>query len=215
MSLPSFLHSLLGEGRVRVESVFKSDGRLLTESPQELNESFKLLSDFEREYRLELAHKPPELNRAALLWGAIQVRRAASLLTYREAELEQLQAALTGSCPEPMSASVVYSVDLTYRFLPDLLRLARAASPQDPLVAILKDWAERWPLSSVGGADVTVTGSLKWLDDPCLRQLYVDRILTNQDASRLTDPRTLEAVRIAVGGQSHLAPKLAAVLSAK
>ncbi|MDB5344435.1 MAG: hypothetical protein JWP89_2812 [Schlesneria sp.] len=215
MSLPSFLHSLLGEGRVRVESVFKSDGRLLTESPQELNESFKLLSDFDREYRLELAHKPPELSRAALLWGAIQVRRAASLLTYREAEPEQLQAALTGSFAETISASVVYSVDLTYRFLPDLLRLARAASPQDPLVAILKDWANQWPLSSVGVADVSVTGSLEWLDDPCLRHLYVDRILAEQDASRLADSRTLEAVRIAVGGQSHLVAKLAAVLSAK
>lgn len=215
MSLPSFLHSLLSEGRVRVDSVFKPDGRLLAESPQELNESFKLLSDFDREYQLELAHKPPEINRAALLWGAIQVYRAASLLTYREAGPEQLQAALTGVCPEPTSASVVYSVDLTYRFLPDLLRLARAASPQDPLVAILKEWANQWPLSSVGITDVTITDSLEWLDDPCLRQLYVDRILTEQDASRLTDSRTLEAVRTAVGAQSHLVPKLAAVLSAK
>ena len=215
MSLPTFLHSLLGEGCVRVESVFKSDGRLIAESVDELNESAKVLADFDGVYRLELAHRPPELNRAALLWGAKQVRRAASLLTYREAEPEQLQQALNDTCPESVSASVVYSVDLTYRFLPDLLRLARAASPQDPLVLILKEWANQWPLSSVGISDVTVTSPLTWLDDPCLRQIYVDRILAEQDASRLADPQTLEAVRIAVGGQSHLVPKLAASLFAK
>jgi hypothetical protein len=215
MSLPKFLHSLLGEGRVRVEPVFASDGKLLVDSVDELNESAKLLADFNETYRLELAHEPPELNRAALLWAAKQVRCAASVLTYREAELEQLQQALSEKCPEAASASVVYSVDLTFRFLPDLVRLAKAASPQDPLVAILRDWASQWPLSSVGIADINVTESLQWLDDPSLRQLYVDRILAEQDASRLADPRTLEAVRIAVGGQSHLVPKLAAGLSAK
>lgn len=214
MSLSNFLQSLLGEGRVRVESVFRN-GQLLVETAMELNEAFELLSDFDGTYRMELAYQPPKLNRKALLWGAVQVRRAASLLTYREVEPEQLQTALTGQCQEPISASVVYSVDLTHRFLPDLLRLARAASPQDPLVAILKGWANQWPLSSVGISDVKVTDSLTWLDDPCLRQIYVDRILAEQDASRLADTRTLDAVRIAVGRQSHLVTKLAACLSAK
>jgi hypothetical protein len=215
MSLPAFLHSLLGEGHVRVESVLKADGRLVTEPPDELNESAKILADFDDVYRLELAHNPPDLSRPALLWAAIQVRRAGSFLTYREAEPEQLQQILQGPCPEAMSASVVYSVDLTFRFLPDLLRLARAVSPQDPLVDILKDWASQWPLSSVGISNVTVKGSMEWLSDPCLRQIYVDRILAEQDVSRLADAQTLEAVRIAVGRQSHLLPKLAASLAAK
>lgn len=214
MSLSSFLQSLHGEGRVRVESVFRN-GRLLIETAAELNEAFELLSDFDATYRLELAYQPPKLNREALLWGAVQVRRAASLLTYRDVEPEQLQHALSIPSPEPISPSVMYSVDLTYRFLPDLLRLARAASPQDPLVAILKDWANTWPLSSVGMSDVTVTSPLAWLDDPCLRQIYVDRILAEQDTTRLSDPRTRDAVRIAVGRQLHLVPKLVASLSAK
>lgn len=213
MSLSNFLQSLFGEGRVRVEPVFRN-GELVVETAEELSEAFEMLSDFNGTYRHELAYQPPKLNREALLWGAVQVRRAASLLTYREVEPEQLQTALTVPCPESISPSVVYSVDLTYRFLPDLLRLARAASPQDPLVAILKDWANQWPLSSVGISDVKVADALIWLDDSCLRQIYVDRILAEQDASRLADTRTLDAVRTAVGQQSHLVPKLAACRSA-
>ena len=215
MSLSQFLNSLLHEGRVRVVPIFDLSGQILIEGPEELAAAAAVLESFECEYRSELAHRPPPLAHAALLWGAQNVQRACSLLTFRDINAEGVRSALNDPCPEPPSHSVVYSVDLTFRFLPDLTRLARAVSPVDPLVGILGDWSRQWPLSSVGVSAVSVIGPLEWLDDPCLRQLYVDRILAEGDESRLDDPRTREAVLEAVGRHPELSPKLAARLFAK
>lgn len=214
MSLSQFVNSLFHEGRARVDPIFDRHGTLLIESPRELDAAAQTLESFEIDYRRELAHAPPGLSRPAMLWGARCVRRAASLLSYREIDADRMRSNLAEPCPEPPTASVVYSVDLCLRFLPDLMRLARAASPDDPLVAILKLWGEQWPLSSVGMA-VTVSGPLDWLSEPCLRQLYVDRIVAEQDESRLADEATRQAVRQTLGRHHQLAPKLASHLAAK
>lgn len=215
MTLPAVLNALLNEGRIRVDPVFDRHGNLRIEDAAELNAAAAVLESFETEYRQELAFAPPPLSRPALVWSAQIVYRACSLLTFREFNAEQVQTALAVPCPRTPTFDVVYSVDLTLRFLPDLLRLARAASQDDPLVKILMDLAEQWPLSSVGIPAVTVRGPLTFLDHPCLRQLYLDRILVEQDESRLSDPGTRDAVQTATGLHSHLAPKLAAKLSAK
>ena len=44
----------------------------------------------------------------------------------------------------------MYFVDLTFRYLPDLLQLAKGLAPGDALVAQLKATARQWPLSLVG-----------------------------------------------------------------
>lgn len=215
MSLPIVLNALLNEGRVRVDPLFDRNGQLQVEGIPELNAAAAVLESFELEYRMELAFVPPSLSRPALLWAAQSVQRACSLLTYREFSADQIQTALAIPCPEEPSFAVVYSVDLTMRFLPDLVRLARAASSDDPLNKFLMDWAEQWPLSSVGIGGVTPRGPLTFLDHPCLRQLYIDRILVEQDESRLSDPQTRDAVLAATGLHSQLAPKLAAKLAVK
>lgn len=215
MSLPEFLNGLLHEGRVRVDPIPDPGVGTLVNTPEELDEAAGLLETFEREYRVELAHVPPPWTRAASLWAAQSLWHASRLLISRDAGPQLVRSALAEPCPEAASPPVVYSVDLSFRFLPDLMRLARAASPDDPLVPIVDAWARHWPLSSVGMGALEITGSLDWLDDPCLRQLYVDRILAEQDESRLADPRTLEAVRESVGRHFHLVPRLAARLAAK
>src|SRR5262249_8722193 len=121
--------------------------------------------------------------------------------------------ALSAPCPEALNPSIVYSVDLTYRFLPDVLRLARAASPNDPLVEILRGWGRDWPLSSVGIANLNQLDPTSFISDRCLRQLYVDRILREDDVSRLDDPKTRQAVLAAIGKHSKLSPKLVAHLA--
>lgn len=215
MSLPQFLHLLLYGGRVAVDPVLDQAGRRVVVCEREQNDALAVLDAFEQEYRQGLPFQPPSVDRDALLRGALAVRSAASLLTYRDANAEQVQLILAGDGPDDQSASSVYSVDLTLRFLPDLVRLARAASPGDPLVGMLLAWASRWPLSSVGIKDLVVSGPCDWLDDPCLRQLYADRILAEQDLTRLTEPRACDAVRESLGRHLELAPKVAASLMAK
>ncbi len=215
MSLPQFLHLLLYGGRVVVDPVLDQAGQQLIAGTREQNEALAVLEAFEHEYRKGLPFHPPALSREGLLWGALAVHHAASLLTYRDASAQQLHRILAGDGPVDQSAAVAYSVDLTLRFLPDLVRLARAASPGDPLVGVLLAWAGRWPLSSVGIKDVVVSGACGWLDDPCLRQMYADRILAEQDLTRLTELRARDAVRESLGRHSELAPKVAASFMAK
>lgn len=215
MSLPDFLTSLLNDGRARVDPIFDPENRLIADDPGELDAAFELLSQFELEYRTDLPGQSPPISRHSALWGLTSVYRACSLLAYRAYNAEQVEIALNLPCPETHSPQTVYSVDLTFRFLPDLVRLARAASPDDPLVHLLMRWAQQWPLSSVGISGVTVESPLAWLTDPCLRQMYVDRILHMQDESRLTDSQTREAVLESLGKHPELSPKLANLLLVK
>ena len=156
MSLPDFLTSLLNDRRARVDPIYDPENRLLAEDPGDLDSAFDLLSQFESEYRTDLPGQPPPVDRASALWGATNVYRACSLLAYRAYDVEQVEIALNVPCPESQSPQTVYSVDLTFRFLPDLVRLARAASPDDPLVHLLLRWAQQWPLSSVGISGITI-----------------------------------------------------------
>jgi hypothetical protein len=134
-------------------------------------------------------------------------------LVFRNRGPEEVQAALAMPGPEPRSPAVVYSVDLALRFLPDVVRLARAAAPDDPLVLRLLLLGRDWPLSSVGVAGVGAVNVESFIQDRCLRALYVDRILNTEDVGRLDDARVREAARAALGVFTDLSPQVAAALA--
>jgi hypothetical protein len=167
------------------------------------------------EWRSELAFEPPALVAPVAAWAARLVRQACQFLVFREIEPDGVRSAMADPFPAAPSPEVCYSADLALRVLPDLLRLARAASPDDALVEALARLATAWPLSSVGEklADADVS---PFIDHPSLRLLYVDRILEQDDASRLSDVRVRAAVREAIGAHAELAPPaVAAALRAE
>jgi hypothetical protein len=135
--------------------------------------------------------------------------RACQFTAFRDVGEEAIAGALAASCPQGDAASVHYSVDLTFRYLPDLARLARSAAEQDPLLTHLAHWAVDWPLSSVGMAGVGTVRIDDWATDQCLLKLYADRVIARGDESRLHDQRVREAVRQAIGLFPELATKIA------
>ena len=171
--------------------------------------------DYERDYRQSLAGDPPAPALAAVEWGARSLYRATQFLVYRELGPELLTQELSLPCPEVASPAVCYGVDLTFRFLPDLMRLARATSPEDLLVKRLSAWAGAWPLSSVSIPAVTVQSIDGFINDRSLRMLYVDRIIAAKDFNRLQDPRVREAVQGALGAFPECAAEIAAALERK
>jgi hypothetical protein len=207
MSLARFLTSLLAGGRVTVSKVVGNNGALLPISPEEAEEAALVLTDFESQYRDDLSGHPPRLSMRSMIWAASTVYRASSFLTFRDVNTETIAAAFRDTCPEQSSADVCYSADLTMRFLPDLIRLARAASSDDPLVEHLKKLACEWPLSSVGVKDLGELSELTFLDNRCLKQMYVDRIIAARDRSRLMNPVVAEAIRAAIGLHRELVPE--------
>lgn len=215
-----FLEQLISEGRVAVPPP-PSGEDLRRWSPAEQATLRTALHRLDGLVRLELPPGAPDLSLPAARWGALMLYRGSQFLVHREAGAADVQRTLRLRCPESLSASVLYSVDLTLRYLPDLVTRARSRSPGDPLVAELSSLARAWPLSSVGvrfesspsasAAEASQVPSqalsaeaLRTIaQHPCLRQLYVDRILEQQDTTRIDDVFA-DDVRIVVGDYPDL-----------
>lgn len=212
MSAIPFVHSLLEAGRVHVP--------MRVEPPEDLEAA---VAELDRAARPHMPFEAPALSPAAAGWALTVLYRGCQSLVYREIDAGAVRDALSRPCPREPSPEVCYSVDLSFRYLPDLLALARGIARDDPLVLGLMELARRWPLSSVGVAGVAdasdgdgeiagVSDLSAFVHHPSLRQLYVDRVIEKEDVARLGHPIVRDAVREALGALPELSPKLAAAL---
>src|SRR4051812_12480298 len=122
MSLTTFLQSLLDHGRLRVARPDR------VESAADLKSATRVLLDFEQAWRLEFPGEAPPLDQPAAIWAARMLYRAAQGAVFRDVDEGTLKNGLSLPCPTSCdAASLHYSVDLTFRFLPELATLARGA----------------------------------------------------------------------------------------
>lgn len=209
-----FLRSLWSEGRVRVAPVAASAGGPLLPEPAR-GELIRVVEECAREDRRECPFEPPTVDLECAVWAAEMLFRACSAVVHRDLSSEHLAALLDVPSPRPADTpQASYSVDLTFRFLFDVARIARAASAADPLLPFLTRWGESWPLSSVGIPGLGRVDVRPFWGDRCLRAIYVDRIIERQDHSRMEDERVQTAVKEALGIYLELAPQLSASLTA-
>jgi hypothetical protein len=200
-SFISVLQNLLDEGRVMLTTP-------AAPTVPELREAESLLARFEQRYRLEMPGEAPALSMPAAVWGAEMFFRACQCLVFREIDAAGVDELLCRPFAGRQDAAAHYSVDLTFRLLPDLFQRARAASRHDPLLERLQELADAWPLSSVGIAGIQPKHLEPILEHPCLRILYADRIIARQDLARLTDARVRASVLAAIGLHEELAPEV-------
>ena len=195
--LLTFVEELLVTGRVRLTT---------DESPDEADivESVGRVVEFEKTQRLDLPGIPPSVDEAALRWALVAFYHACQFQVYRHLGVSRLFERFAAEPPRGSAAEAHYAVDLVFRFLPDLVKLARSGSPEDPLLETLTAWCEVWPLSSVGVSDLNPPHCEPILADECLLRVYVERILRCQDTSRLTDQRIRDEVSRAVGAFPEL-----------
>ncbi len=186
----------------------------LRPSPDETAEAMGELRKLEAVYRLGLPDGCPEMQDAAAVWALTRLYRACQYLVFRELPEDQLRVELGGPFPGARDSSACYSVDLSFRFLPEIIRLSRSSGISNVMLESLREWATAWPLSSVGIPDL-VPGPLEpiW-GNSSLLILYVDRIVASNDLSRLADARIADAVRAALGGFRDLSPALYDVVNA-
>ena len=200
-----FLENLLEDGRVVVPQF-----RVLPES--EIRKGSEILIRFEHEYRAELPGSLPPFDLASGCWAAIRLFRASQFAVYRDVPAHVVDHELALPVELPVAPATHYSVDVLFRFLPDLVKFAASASEGAPLVQHLMGWARQWPLSSVGVSDVGEIRLDGFAGSDGLLQLYADRIIATGDTSRLSDPRACEAVRASLGMYPNLAPRIAEAL---
>lgn len=201
-SFPTFLESLFDDGHVLVPEI-----EPLQE--EELLDAREVIGNFEKLYRLELPREIPSLDISLAERAAVLFYRACQFVVLRNAPPQQLDEELNEIQNFPNTPESHYAVDLVFRFLPDLFRLSKSMMENDPLLKHLNDWANRWPLSSVGIKEIAVPFPIEgFVDCPGLLRLYCDRILARNDVSRLDDPRVRTLVEASWGMYPELAPNI-------
>ncbi len=146
----------------------------------------------------------PGFDPAAASWAARYLYHTVQLALVRELD-ETVVAEYLPDFAGPVPPEAIYSADLSLRYLPDLLRLAKGLAPGDALVARLHAMAGQWPLSFVGAAagpaetGVAAEAEARVLAHPALRQEYIDRIIRAQDRARAARPQLAPLVHAALG----------------
>lgn len=165
-----------------------------------------VLKEAEAHHRLSLPGEPPLWDPAVGGWAARILLDACRALVHREVEASEVTRLLTEAPPGPWTPSTHYSVDVLFRALPDVLRLARGISHDDPLTLLLLDLARSWPLSSVGVPQLGRLDVSGFIEDRSLRRTYAQRIVQHNDIDRLEDERVRREVQDLLGAYPSLSP---------
>ena len=144
LSYLKFLDDLLHLGEVKLESE-------MAPTDDERCQANELLTDFELTWRMDLPTTLPAYSPKAGNWAATMFFRAAQLLMFRDIPEEEVKRSLSEATPpDDQSPENHYSVDLVFRFLPDLANYSQSLAADDPLSCQLQRWCRQWPMSSVG-----------------------------------------------------------------
>ena len=166
----------------------------------------QLLARWHSEAAEELSGPAPAFDEPAARWAAAILFRAAWLYLNRDATEAEAAALLSVLLPVPVTASSLFSADLTLRRLPDVQRMALALAPGDPLLVQLQAIAAAHPLSCAAmppeeGRE-RHPAAPAWnvmRAHPGLWRLFIDRVIAARARWWLHVPDVREAVRTAAG----------------
>lgn len=192
MTLTSFLQSLYAEGKVM------ATGELAAFNPGDRKAAEQVLQEFYRADALEMPGRAPDFHAEAALQAATYLYNAVQLIIHRDLDDAAVEKHLTG-LPTPKTPEVIYSADLTLRYLPELFFLAKGLSPQDVVVAKLLQTAAQWPFSSVGIFPEGDYDLKNILAHQSLKYAYADRILAKKDKIRAHHPQMIDLIRERLG----------------
>ena len=178
MRVAPFLTQLFELGHVQL------DAEPPTEDDDDRRDADGILAERARVIAAEFPEPVPDFDPAAAAWAAGQFCAACHFVLFRDAQVDVVRERLSRPIPAGEPAAQHYSVDLVWRFLPDLDRLTSTLAAEDPLREILRQWGAERPLSSVGMKGIELGKAPDLLAHDGLRRVYVDRIIACRDASR-------------------------------
>lgn len=197
MHLTSFIRDLLEKGQVTVA------GQLIQFAEEDTQQSIVLLNRYYEEDKLEMPLEAPEFSPEAALWGARYLYHAIQFAMLRDLGEEQVKEHLTDFQGQ-ITPETMYSADLTLRYLPDLLKLAKGLAPDDVLVTSLKHTLSQWPFSSVGLEGMEESNPDVVLENPSLAYAYIDRIIKSKDLKRAGNEQLAGLIREVLGAHTQL-----------
>lgn len=177
-TLSNFLDTLFKKGQVLVAE------QITPFTTQEKTAASLLLQVAHDRQQLSMPAHMPTFDKKAALWGTIFLYRAVQLTMMRDLDEAAVQEHLP-NFSEGMTTEAIYSIDLTFRYLPDLFKLAKGLAPDDPLIKILKQQAQQFPFSSVGISSENIQNQTLILNHTSLKLAYLDRIIEKKDLERV------------------------------
>lgn len=182
-----------------------------------VDEERMFLSGAELVWRANIAGKPPKFDTVIAHTASRVLLALCQAVIYRETEIHDLTKLLsetnlpTGPAHSD-DPSAHYSVDLLFRFLPQVIQRAKRISESDALIPLMLDVLRPWPLSSIGVRELCPPVSCPSLQpilcNKSLWRMYVDRIISKQDIERLQHSEARAAVASAIGPFGWLSPEM-------
>jgi len=152
-------------------------GRIDNVSEEQQLEVIKLL---ENQYKNESVGYPNpgiEFHRDAARWSSTILFYAAQLVMYRE-HSSDLLINLFPNFGRPKSASAIITSDLCLRYIPSILKYLEQIDIEDELIPILKKLLLEWHYTGLlSDISLDVKDIQTVLNDSCLSQLYINRII--------------------------------------
>jgi hypothetical protein len=200
MKLAPFLDDLFADGKVTVA------GKIVPFDHADLQQAGIVLKKFYEKQSPEMPYTPPAFEPLAALWSAEYFYRCIQFVMLRDLPPEKINETLLPYTGE-MTAETIYSADLTFRYLPDLLNLAKGLAPDDILVLHIKQTALQWPFSSVGmnlTEEARNPVTEKILNHPSLKYAYLDKIIETHDMKRVNTDQLRELISEIMGNHSDI-----------
>lgn len=197
VQLSQFIQDIIQQGKVVVE------GTVTPFTDEDLQAAVQRLHEQYEQQKQELSGTVPAFEPAAALWAAGFLYRAVQLVVLRNLGEEAVNSLLT-RYDGVISPEAILSVDLSFRYLPNLMGLAKGLAPEDVLVKRLHEAAVQWPFSSVGMKLDDELNIDVIINNICVRRAYVDRIITTRDIKRCNNTQVNEYIQEALGDHGHV-----------
>ncbi len=192
MELHNFIKQLLTDGSVSIH------GNIVSFRKNDEEKTTELLYQYYLEDKLEMPLAPPAFDKNAAIWAAKYFYNALQLTVLRN-ETETSIYEKLNPYNEVISTSSIYSIDLIFRYLPDLIKLVKGLAPSDILVKILTETASDWPFSSVGVELNSIRNEGLIFTESSLKITYIDRIIYAKDSKRIIDNQLHQHITDAAG----------------
>lgn len=195
-----FLRMLLN---LRQEEVMLYDNLLTVQEAEEKEALYFLEMEYQEESS-NYPHQVPAFHSDAALWAAKTVYFAAQLILYRENQVGELNNLLP-SFDGVLDAEAVLSADLCLRFLPAIISKLKMIDPEDALIEILEMHLITWNYSAIGyDLDWSAINFDSIQQNPCLYQLYLDRIIEHKVHALASIPPFQQGIQANLGWHANL-----------
>lgn len=204
--LSRFLQTLADDGRAELPWPGKDVEAFVARAGTEESDRRKtdrLLATWHQATVLDLPGPPLSYHPRAAMWGAMMSFRAACFICFRDIAAGTISQLLPDHpLPDEATPEAIFSADLCLRHWPELFRIARARSEDDPLVNAMHRIGRQVPLSALG-MQIAVDPVHPLFRHQGLAQLFAERALERADHACLAIPEIATIIRSKTGAYTH------------